>query len=133
MSGVFVLAAGGTGGHPFPAEALARKLVRQGGAVHLATDRRADAFAEKVPGVAVCQVRAGRFGGGPLRVAYGIAEMALGIMQARRLLRRLAPDVVVGFGGYVSVPTMLAAAFRPSARPTSISSAPSTTWKLVRM
>jgi UDP-N-acetylglucosamine--N-acetylmuramyl-(pentapeptide) pyrophosphoryl-undecaprenol N-acetylglucosamine transferase len=106
---IFVLAAGGTGGHLFPAEALARELVRQGGAVHLATDRRADAFAAKVPGVAVYQVRAGRFGGGPLRVAYGVAEMALGIVQARRLLRRLAPDVVVGFGGYVSVPTMLAA------------------------
>ena len=106
----FVLAAGGTGGHLFPAEALARELVRQGGAVHLATDRRADAFAEKVPGVAVCQVRAGRFGGGPLRIAYGVAEMAVGIVQARRWLRRLAPDVVIGFGGYVSVPTMLAAA-----------------------
>ena len=105
----FVLASGGTGGHLFPAEALARELVRQGGVVHLATDRRADAFAEKVPGVAVCQVRAGRFGGGPLHVAYGVAEMALGIVQARRLLRRLAPDVVVGFGGYASVPTMLAA------------------------
>jgi len=105
----FVLAAGGTGGHLFPAEALARELVRQGGQVHLATDRRADAFAEKVPGVAICQVRAGRFGGGPLHVAYGMAEMAFGIFQARRLLRSLEPDVVVGFGGYVSVPTMLAA------------------------
>ena len=105
----FVLAAGGTGGHLFPAEALARELVRRGGMVHLATDRRADAFAEKIPGVAVCQVRAGRFGGGPLRTACGVAEMALGIVQARRLLRRLAPDAVVGFGGYTSVPTMLAA------------------------
>ncbi|MBV9964526.1 MAG: undecaprenyldiphospho-muramoylpentapeptide beta-N-acetylglucosaminyltransferase [Alphaproteobacteria bacterium] len=105
----FVLAAGGTGGHLFPAEALARELVSRGGHVHLATDRRADAFAEKVPGVEICQVRAGRFGGGPLHIAYGVAEMALGIVQARRLLRRLAPDVVVGFGGYVSVPTMLAA------------------------
>ena len=105
----FVLAAGGTGGHLFPAEALARELVSRGGQVHLATDRRADAFAEKIPGVEICQVRAGRFGGGPLHIAYGVAEMALGIVQARRLLRRLAPDVVVGFGGYVSVPTMLAA------------------------
>ena len=105
----FVLAAGGTGGHLFPAEALARELVRQGAQVHLATDRRANAFADKVPGVSICQVRAGRFGGGPLHLAYGVAEMALGIVQARRLLRRLAPDVVVGFGGYASVPTMLAA------------------------
>jgi UDP-N-acetylglucosamine--N-acetylmuramyl-(pentapeptide) pyrophosphoryl-undecaprenol N-acetylglucosamine transferase len=106
---IFVLAGGGTGGHLFPAEALARELVRQGGTVHLATDRRADAFAEKVPGVAVCQVRAGRLGGGPLHAAFGLAEMALGIVQARRLLRRLMPDVVVGFGGYTSVPTMVAA------------------------
>ena len=104
-----VLAAGGTGGHLFPAEALAREFVRRGGQVHLATDRRVDAFTEKVPGVEICQIRAGRFGGGPLNVAYGVAEMALGIVQARRLLRRLAPDVVIGFGGYVSVPTMLAA------------------------
>src|SRR5207249_6428181 len=67
----FVLAAGGTGGHLFPAEALARELVRQGGRVHLATDRRADAFAEKVPGVTACQVRARRFGRGPLHLVYG--------------------------------------------------------------
>jgi UDP-N-acetylglucosamine--N-acetylmuramyl-(pentapeptide) pyrophosphoryl-undecaprenol N-acetylglucosamine transferase len=105
----FVLAAGGTGGHLFPAEALARELVRQGNEVHLASDRRADAFAEKVPGINVCQVRAGRFGGGPLRVAYGVVEMAVGLVEARRLLRRLAPDAVIGFGGYASVPTMLAA------------------------
>src|SRR5205807_1716859 len=105
----FVLAAGGTGGHLFPAEALARELVRQGGSVHLATDSRADAFAEHVPGVAVCQVRAGRLGGGPVHAAYGLAEMAVGIVQARRLLRRLMPDAVIGFGGYPSVPTMLAA------------------------
>jgi UDP-N-acetylglucosamine--N-acetylmuramyl-(pentapeptide) pyrophosphoryl-undecaprenol N-acetylglucosamine transferase len=109
VSAVFVLAAGGTGGHLFPAEALAGELVRRGGAVHLATDSRADAFAEHVPGVAICQVRAGRLGGGPVHAAYGLAEMALGIVQARRLLRRLMPDAVIGFGGYPSVPTMLAA------------------------
>jgi len=54
-------------------------------------------------------VRAGRLGGGPVHAAYGLAEMALGIVQARRLLRRLMPDAVIGFGGYPSVPTMLAA------------------------
>ena len=109
MSPVFVLAAGGTGGHLFPAEAVARLLVAHGGTVHLLTDRRADAFAAAVPGVTIDRVRAGRLGGGPLRAAYGLAEMALGLVQARRLLRRLAPAAVVGFGGYMSVPTMLAA------------------------
>jgi len=110
VSPTYVLAAGGTGGHLFPAEAVARLLVASGGAVHLLTDRRADAFAAAVPGVTIDLVRAGRFGGGPLHAAYGLAELAVGMVQARRLLRRLAPAAVVGFGGYPSVPTMLAAA-----------------------
>jgi UDP-N-acetylglucosamine--N-acetylmuramyl-(pentapeptide) pyrophosphoryl-undecaprenol N-acetylglucosamine transferase len=54
-------------------------------------------------------VRAGRLGGGPVDAAHGLAELALGVVQARRLLRRLAPAAVVGFGGYPSAPTMLAA------------------------
>jgi UDP-N-acetylglucosamine--N-acetylmuramyl-(pentapeptide) pyrophosphoryl-undecaprenol N-acetylglucosamine transferase len=110
VTGGFALAAGGTGGHLFPAEAVARHLVARGDAVHLLTDRRADAFAAAVPGVGVAQVRAGRFDGGPLNAACGLAELAVGIVQARRLLRRLAPAAVIGFGGYPSVPTMLAAA-----------------------
>jgi UDP-N-acetylglucosamine--N-acetylmuramyl-(pentapeptide) pyrophosphoryl-undecaprenol N-acetylglucosamine transferase len=104
-----VLAAGGTGGHLFPAEALAERLVAAGAAVYFATDRRADAFAVAVPGVEIVQVWAGRIGGGPIQSACGLAETALGIVQARRLLRRLKPDAVVGFGGYPSIPTMLAA------------------------
>jgi UDP-N-acetylglucosamine--N-acetylmuramyl-(pentapeptide) pyrophosphoryl-undecaprenol N-acetylglucosamine transferase len=106
----FVLAAGGTGGHLFPAQALAERLLAAGAAVHLATDRRADAFAASSPGVAIHLVWSGRIGGGPLQSACGIAETAVGIVQARRLLRRLDPDAVVGFGGYPSVPTMWAAA-----------------------
>jgi UDP-N-acetylglucosamine--N-acetylmuramyl-(pentapeptide) pyrophosphoryl-undecaprenol N-acetylglucosamine transferase len=105
----FVLAAGGTAGHLFPAQALAEQLVERGASVHLATDRRADAFAAAVPGVEVCRVRAGRLGGGPLQSAYGLAEMAVGLVRARQLLRRLDPEAVVGFGGYPSLPTMLAA------------------------
>ncbi len=107
--GPFVLAAGGTGGHLFPAQALAERLVRHGAGVCLVTDRRADAFAELVPGIEIRQIRAGRLGGGPLQSARGVLLMAVGFLQARRLLRRLAPAAVVGFGGYPSVPTMLAA------------------------
>ena len=104
-----VLAAGGTGGHLFPAEALATELIGRGQQVHLLTDSRADALAEAA-GVTVHHVRAGALGGGPIRAAHGLAELAAGAVQARRLLRRLSPQVVVGFGGYPSVPTMLAAA-----------------------
>ena len=75
MSPVYVLAAGGTGGHLFPAEAVARLLVEHGGTVHLLTDRRADAFAAAVPGVTIDLVRAGRFGGGPLHAAYGLDKI----------------------------------------------------------
>jgi UDP-N-acetylglucosamine--N-acetylmuramyl-(pentapeptide) pyrophosphoryl-undecaprenol N-acetylglucosamine transferase len=110
VSTAFVLAAGGTGGHLFPAEALAAELVERGRRVHLLTDSRADAFAGSVPGIEIHRVRAGRFGGGTVRAAYGLAELAAGAVQARRLLRRLAPQAVIGFGGYPSVPTMLAAA-----------------------
>ena len=105
-----MLAAGGTGGHLFPAEALARELVGYGRQVHLLTDSRAEAFAAQVPGVEIHNVRAGRLGGGPVRAAYGLAGLAAGTLQARRLLRRLTPAAVIGFGGYPSVPTMLAAA-----------------------
>ena len=107
---LFVLAAGGTGGHLFPAQALSALLVERGAGVHLATDRRGDAFAAAMPGVGISQIGAGRFDRGAIRSVHGLAEMALGIFQARRLLRRLMPAAVVGFGGYASVPTVLAAA-----------------------
>jgi UDP-N-acetylglucosamine--N-acetylmuramyl-(pentapeptide) pyrophosphoryl-undecaprenol N-acetylglucosamine transferase len=106
----FVLAAGGTGGHVFPAEALAGELLGRGSRVHLLSDGRADAFAGRVSGIEVHRVRAGRIGGGPSEAVKALAELAFGIIQARRLLRRLAPARVIGFGGYPSVPTMLAAA-----------------------
>jgi len=105
----FVLAAGGTGGHLFPAQALAERLATSGASVHLATDQRADAFVDAVPGVTIHQIWAGRLGGGPIQAACGVAETAIGTVQARRLLRRIDPEVVIGFGGYPSVPTMLAA------------------------
>ena len=110
MSGLVVLAAGGTGGHMFPAEALARALLTRGRRVALMTDSRGEAFGERFPGVALHRIRAGRFSGNLLRKALGLVELALGTFEAARQLRTLAPAAVVGFGGYPSVPTMLAAA-----------------------
>ena len=108
-SAPIVLAAGGTGGHIFPAEALARELVTRGRAVALITDRRGQSFGDRVSGVATHRVSAGRFDAGLLGKAIGIAELLLGIAQAGIKLRALAPAAVVGFGGYPSVPTVIAA------------------------
>jgi UDP-N-acetylglucosamine--N-acetylmuramyl-(pentapeptide) pyrophosphoryl-undecaprenol N-acetylglucosamine transferase len=111
VSGTVVLAAGGTGGHLFPAEALAIELLDRGKEVHLLSDARAEAFAGRAGEIAVHQVRAARLGGGPARAAHALGELALGALQARRLLRRLSPTCAIGFGGYPSVPTMLAAVY----------------------
>jgi UDP-N-acetylglucosamine--N-acetylmuramyl-(pentapeptide) pyrophosphoryl-undecaprenol N-acetylglucosamine transferase len=109
VSGCVVLAAGGTGGHVFPAEAVADELLGRGRKVHLMSEGRADAIAARIPGIEVHRVRAGRFDGGPGLAVRGLADLVLGTVRARQLLRRLAPTVVIGFGGYASVPTMLAA------------------------
>lgn len=109
MSGPFILAAGGTGGHLFPAEALAAELVGHGRQVRLLTDSRVEAFAAHLPGIEVTHLKVGRLGGGLMRTARGLAELAAGTLESRRLLRRLRPAAVIGFGGYPSLPTMLAA------------------------
>ena len=112
MSGPIVLAAGGTGGHLFPAQALAAELAARGHGLALVTDRRGAAFGAALGGgVAVHQVPAGAVSGrGILGRMRGLAEVAWGVLRARRLLRRIDPAVVVGFGGYASVPAVLAAA-----------------------
>jgi len=96
----------------FPAEALAHSLLQRGFRVALITDRRGQAFAERLPDVALHRIPAGRLGAGVLQKAIGVAEMALGTLAAWRLLRGLDPSVAVGFGGYPSVPTMFAATRR---------------------
>jgi UDP-N-acetylglucosamine--N-acetylmuramyl-(pentapeptide) pyrophosphoryl-undecaprenol N-acetylglucosamine transferase len=103
------LAAGGTGGHLFGAEALAGNLLSLNKEVHLLSDARGEVFAEQLPEIEVHQIRAGRFGGGAANAAHAFGELAIGVLQARRLLRRLNPACVIGFGGYPSVPSMLAA------------------------
>ncbi len=106
-----VLAAGGTGGHMFPAQALARELLDRGLTVALITDRRGGGFGPELPQVETHRISAaGLAGRGPLGKLRGIVKLCLGLVQARRLLKTLDAEMVVGFGGYPSVPTVLAAA-----------------------
>lgn len=105
------LAAGGTGGHLFPAEALAAALVRQGYAVALITDARGGAFAGQHPTVDLCPIDVKRSGPSVAAKAGSVFSMAIASLQALRHLRRLDPALVVGFGGYPSLPAIAAAKF----------------------
>ncbi|WP_026871591.1 undecaprenyldiphospho-muramoylpentapeptide beta-N-acetylglucosaminyltransferase [Inquilinus limosus] len=105
-----LLAAGGTGGHVFPAEALARTLIARGHAVRLATDPRGRAFGDRLPEVPVDAVRSATVAPGLLGKVKTASLLGLGYLDARGVLRRHRPAVVVGFGGYPSAPTVLAAA-----------------------
>ncbi len=105
-----LLAAGGTGGHMFPAEALARALLMRGLRVELATDERGGGFGDRLPQVTVHRIASGGVAGkGIVARLRNLLRLGLGVLQSRRLLQRLDPAVVVGFGGYPSVPPLLAA------------------------
>lgn len=101
-----VLAAGGTGGHMFPALALAEELARRGRRVVVFTDDRGKTYAEKIAGIeAIVVPSASPSRGGPLGRVTFLATLARGAFAASRLLRRLRAEIVVGFGGYASFPT----------------------------
>jgi UDP-N-acetylglucosamine--N-acetylmuramyl-(pentapeptide) pyrophosphoryl-undecaprenol N-acetylglucosamine transferase len=109
-SPVILLAAGGTGGHLFPAEALAAALARRGIAVELATDERGGRYGKKFPAraahaVASETVRARN----PLALARTLAMLGIGMMQSLRLIGQIKPAAVVGFGGYPTLPPLIAA------------------------
>ena len=110
---IVALAAGGTGGHMFPAQALARELLSRGSQVALITDRRGSGFGADLPEVRTERINAGALAGGSLlKKLSSVGRLAVGYLQARGSLRRLKADTVVGFGGYASVPTVLAGAHR---------------------
>jgi UDP-N-acetylglucosamine--N-acetylmuramyl-(pentapeptide) pyrophosphoryl-undecaprenol N-acetylglucosamine transferase len=114
-----VIAAGGTGGHFFPAEALAATLMQRGERVALLTDSRSGGLSSAVFANAERYVisGAGLSGRGPKRALEGAAALAKGVAQARKLLRDLQPAAIVAFGGYPAVPPVLAARLLPHRPP----------------
>src|SRR5262249_20096416 len=106
-----LLAAGGTAGHLFPAEALAAALARRGAQVELATDARAAHFARNFPAKRLHVVPSATLRGrDPWNVARTAAVLAWGTLKSLGLLRRVRPAAVVGFGGFPTIPPVLAAA-----------------------
>ena len=101
---VIVLSAGGTGGHLFPAQALAGVLARRGRGIVVMTDTRFANYATAFPNARIETVPSSPFNAvtAPFKIMAGIAV-------AFTKLLKLKPVAVVGFGGYPSVPVMLAA------------------------
>lgn len=107
---LIVLSAGGTGGHLFPAQAMAGELGRRGHAIVVMTDARFKNYATAFPGARIETVPSAAFSD---RSILGLMaspfEIVGGIVMSLIKLARLRPAAVIGFGGYPSVPVMLAA------------------------
>src|ERR1700722_7960024 len=107
---LILLAAGGTGGHLFPAEALGVELIRRGHRVRLVTDARAlrytGLFTRDTIDVVPSETVRSRT---PWSLARTGAMLAAGTLVALNLMRRMKPAAVVGFGGYPTLPPLLAA------------------------
>jgi len=111
MAGLLLIAAGGTGGHMFPAQALAETMLARGWRVKLSTDDRGARYAGGFPeAVRIERVASATFARGgvaaKLLVPFRIAGGILGAIWSQL---RDRPDVVVGFGGYPSIPALSAA------------------------
>lgn len=110
MNKLCVVAAGGTGGHLFPAQALAEALTARGWRIALATDERGASYASNFPAERRIPLSAATFkSGDPIGMARAAFHVFSGWNQAKDAFRRARPDIVVGFGGYPSLPALMAA------------------------
>ena len=105
-----ILAAGGTGGHIFPAEALAEELILRGYKPVLITDKRGSLYSSIFRKLEHYTINVGNFNSSSFFIKlFGFYKIIVGIFSVSVLLSRLRPEVAIGFGGYPSLPTMLAA------------------------
>src|SRR5271154_2091377 len=96
-----VIAAGGTGGHFFPAEALASELLARGRRVALMTDTRSSGLQSSVfAGLDRYVISGAGIAGRGWRAGAAMLSLARGVVQARQILVRCNAAAVVGFGGY---------------------------------
>ena len=111
MSRLLVIAAGGTGGHMFPAQVLAEVMLEKGWRVKLSTDARGARYVGGFPeAVEIEQIKSATFArGGIVGKITAPFKLLAGVMAARAKFRKDRPDVVVGFGGYPSFPAITAA------------------------
>jgi len=105
-----LVAAGGTGGHLFPAVALAQELQRRGLAVELATDMRAEKYGGDFPARAIHRIPSATLtSNAPIAVTATFTRLGIGYTGALRMLLKLKPNAVIGFGGYPTLPPIIAA------------------------
>ena len=107
-----VLATGGTGGHVFPAEALAGELEARGVPFALVTDSRGRQWQGALSRRPIHYIHSASPSGSLGQRLMAMMSLGLGLFDAWRALGRIGPSAVVGFGGYASVPTMVAARLR---------------------
>ncbi|KKC35604.1 UDP-diphospho-muramoylpentapeptide beta-N-acetylglucosaminyltransferase [Devosia epidermidihirudinis] len=106
----FILMAGGTGGHLFPAMALAQELGRRGHVVELMTDHRVESYGADFPASEIHIVPSATPSlSNPIKFLSGGFKILGGIAVAYGMLRRSKPDCVIGFGGYPTFPPFIAA------------------------
>ncbi|MGA7328205.1 MAG: undecaprenyldiphospho-muramoylpentapeptide beta-N-acetylglucosaminyltransferase [Rhodomicrobium sp.] len=108
--GSLMLAAGGTGGHLFPAQALGEEMIRRGWDVDLITDTRGNVFGAEFPARKVYKVPAATFRGrSPIEATKTLGTLGNGFQVSYRIMAEAEPKAIIGFGGYPTLAPVLAA------------------------
>ena len=105
-----ILAAGGTGGHVYPALAVAKVLFQRAWPIAIITDDRGTAFGNQDFVSEIHHIKAASPTGSLYNKLVSLTQLGAGFLQARAILKKLKAVAAIGFGGYPSVPTMCAAA-----------------------